>query len=134
MVGLPVSWLRCSAAAKFTLCHSTNDHYPLRLKNDGDWAPFLQSSPVTPQQQSSVTIEASIFLLFRWRTSFLLCGQEWLDVWGLLVGGAKKLSDLPMWLQYYPKTLFDTINRSGSGVVSKQELRLFFTGQFSVNE
>ena len=118
----------------FTLCHSTNDQYPLRLKNDGDWAPFLQSSPVTPQQQSSVTIEASIFLLFLWRTLLIFCGQEWLDVWGLLVGGAKKLSDLPMWLQYYPKTLFDTINRSGSGVVSKQELRLFFTGQFSVNK
>ena len=50
------------------------------------------------------------------------------------MGRARKLSDLPMWLQYYPKTLFDTINRSGSGVVSKQELRLFFTGQFSVNE
>ena len=49
--------------------------------------------------------------------------QEWLDVWGLLVGEAKKINDLPMWLQYYPKTLFDTINRSGSGVISKQELR-----------
>ena len=49
--------------------------------------------------------------------------QEWLDVWGLLVGEAKKINDLPMWLQYYPKTLFDTINRSGSGVISKNELR-----------
>ena len=52
-----------------------------------------------------------------------LMGKEWLDVWGLLVGEAKKLGDLPMWLQYYPKTLFDTINRSGSGIISKQELR-----------
>ena len=40
--------------------------------------------------------------------------EEWLDVWGFLVGEAKKINDLPMWLQYYPKTLFDTINRSGS--------------------
>ena len=32
-----------------------------------------------------------------------------------------------MWLQYYPKTLFDTINRSGSGIISKNELKLFFT-------
>ena len=29
--------------------------------------------------------------------------------------------------QYYPKTLFDTINRSGSGIISKNELELFFT-------
>ena len=57
--------------------------------------------------------------------------QEWLDVWGLLVGEAKKISDLPMWLQYYPKTLFDTINRSGSGVITKNELRWKFeSGKF----
>ena len=43
------------------------------------------------------------------------------------MGEAKKISDLPMWLQYYPKTLFDTINRSGSGIISKNELELFFT-------
>lgn len=49
--------------------------------------------------------------------------EEWLDVWGFLVGQAKKINDLPMWLQYYPKTLFDTINRSGSGRITKNELR-----------
>ena len=27
--------------------------------------------------------------------------------------------DLPIWLQYYPKILFDTINRSCSGTISK---------------
>ena len=43
------------------------------------------------------------------------------------MGEAKKINDLPIWLQYYPKTLFDTINRSGSGVISKHELKLFFT-------
>ena len=59
--------------------------------------------------------------------------KEWLDVWGLLVGEAKKLGDLPMWLQYYPKTLFDTINRSGSGIISKQELRYRVSIQFHRN-
>ena len=39
--------------------------------------------------------------------------DEWVDVWGLLVGKAKKMDDFPMWLQYYPKVLFDVINRSG---------------------
>ena len=33
------------------------------------------------------------------------------QVWGETVGRARKMDDLPMWLQYYPKTLFDTINR-----------------------
>ena len=32
-----------------------------------------------------------------------------------------------MWLQCYPNILFDTINRSGSGVISKKELKLFYT-------
>ena len=53
--------------------------------------------------------------------------EEWVEVWGETVGKARKMDDLPMWLQYYPKTLFDTINRSGSGVVSKKELKLFYT-------
>ncbi len=39
--------------------------------------------------------------------------DEWVDVWGILVGKAKKMDDFPMWLQYYPKVLFDVINRSG---------------------
>ena len=62
-----------------------------------------------PASKSSVTID------------------EWVDVWGEVVGKAKKLDDLPMWLQYYPKTLFDTINRSSSGVITKTELKLFYT-------
>ena len=53
--------------------------------------------------------------------------DEWIDVWGETVGRARKLSDLPMWLQYYPKTLFDTINRSGSGIITQKELKLFYT-------
>jgi len=53
--------------------------------------------------------------------------DEWVDVWGETVGKARKLNDLPIWLQYYPKTLFDTINRSGSGIISRKELKLFYT-------
>lgn len=39
--------------------------------------------------------------------------EEWIDVWGTIVGKAKRMDDFPMWLQYYPKVLFDIINRSG---------------------
>ena len=42
--------------------------------------------------------------------------DEWIDVWGTLVGKAKKMDDFPMWLQYYPKVLFDVINRTGKRV------------------
>ena len=48
------------------------------------------------------------------------------------MGRARKINDLPMWLQYYPKILFDTINRSGSGQISRQELQLFYTAFLDV--
>jgi len=53
--------------------------------------------------------------------------DEWVNVWGGVVGKARKIDDLPMWLQFYPKTLFDTINRSCSGIITKNELKLFYT-------
>jgi len=53
--------------------------------------------------------------------------DEWVEVWGETVGNARKMDDLPLWLQYYPKTLFNTINRSGTGIITKQELKLFYT-------
>ena len=52
--------------------------------------------------------------------------EEWVDVWGETVGKARKLDDLPMWLQYYPKTLFDTINRSGTGIITKVSLTILY--------
>ena len=60
--------------------------------------------------------------------------EKWLEVWGGVVGRARKMDDLPMWLQFYPKTLFDTINRSGSGVITKQELNLFYTAFLGTNK
>jgi len=53
--------------------------------------------------------------------------EEWIDVWGTIVGKAKRMDDFPMWLQYYPKVLFDIINRSGTGTITKNELKYFYT-------
>ena len=83
-------------------------------KVGSEWDPFPEAPE--PIEKCCVTIE------------------EWLDVWGTLVGEATKINDVPMWLQYYPKTLFDTINRSGSGVISKHELQLFFTAFLDVGK
>lgn len=47
--------------------------------------------------------------------------DEWIDVWGTIVGKAKNMDDLPMWLQYYPRTLFDVINRTGNLLTFKRE-------------
>ncbi|CAG7724424.1 unnamed protein product [Allacma fusca] len=53
--------------------------------------------------------------------------DEWLDVWGELLHSARNLEALPLWLQYFPKILFQVINKSGSGTISKEELRAFYT-------
>lgn len=39
--------------------------------------------------------------------------DEWLDVWGSLLQPARSLQSLPLWLQYFPKILFQVINKSG---------------------
>jgi len=51
--------------------------------------------------------------------------DEWIDVWGTLVGKAKKLDDFPMWLQYYPKILFDVINRAGEKKLWRESNAIF---------
>ena len=39
--------------------------------------------------------------------------EEWVEVWGETVGNARKIADLPMWLQCYPKgsTSIDLFDR-----------------------
>ena len=49
--------------------------------------------------------------------------DEWIDVWGTIVGKAKNMDDLPMWLQYYPRTLFDVINRTGNLLTFKRKMK-----------
>jgi len=60
--------------------------------------------------------------------------DEWIDVWGTIVGKAKNMDDLPMWLQYYPRTLFDVINRTGTGTITKSELKHFYTAFMDVGK
>ncbi|XP_021952240.2 uncharacterized protein LOC110849172 [Folsomia candida] len=53
--------------------------------------------------------------------------EEWLDVWGELLHGKRVMETLPLWLQYFPKVLFQVINKNGSGIISKEQLRAFYT-------
>jgi len=39
-----------------------------------------------------------------------------------------------MWLQYYPKCLFDVINRSGTGIITRSELKYFYTAFMDVGK
>ncbi|XP_054261800.1 uncharacterized protein LOC128985871 [Macrosteles quadrilineatus] len=53
--------------------------------------------------------------------------EEWLSTWGMLVSKATNLNDFPLWLHYLPKILFQAINKSGSGIISRDELGSFYS-------
>ncbi|CAB3361059.1 Hypothetical predicted protein [Cloeon dipterum] len=53
--------------------------------------------------------------------------DDWLNEWSSILRGVKAIHELPLWLQYFPGVLFSAINRSASGVISKDELRHFYT-------
>ncbi|KAJ8970002.1 hypothetical protein NQ314_001431 [Rhamnusium bicolor] len=51
----------------------------------------------------------------------------WLHKWSELVSGSKNLIDFPIWLQFFVKVLFQVINRSGTGVITRDELSSFYS-------
>ncbi|KAL1122964.1 hypothetical protein AAG570_003288 [Ranatra chinensis] len=53
--------------------------------------------------------------------------EEWLKHWSRLLAGVKSLQEMPIWLQYLPKILFQAINKSGSGRISRDELSAFYS-------
>ncbi|XP_049775924.1 uncharacterized protein LOC126163063 [Schistocerca cancellata] len=53
--------------------------------------------------------------------------DHWLIQWSKLVKTAQNLYDFPLWLQYFAKIIFLVMNRSGSGIISKDELRIFYS-------
>ncbi|XP_065210961.1 calexcitin-2-like [Planococcus citri] len=63
--------------------------------------------------------------------------DDWLRTWSNLLTGVVGMRDLPFWLQQFPKVLFLVINKSGNGILSKEELKTFFAsiiGYHDMNE
>lgn len=56
-----------------------------------------------------------------------LTKEGWLNKWSQLTLTSRNLSDFPIWLQFFVKVLFQVINRSGTGVVSRDELSAFYS-------
>ncbi|KAK3919364.1 Sarcoplasmic calcium-binding proteins I, III, and IV [Frankliniella fusca] len=53
--------------------------------------------------------------------------DQWLSRWGAILDKAKTFNELPVWLQYFPRVMFHVINKSGTGVVSRDELSAFYS-------
>ena len=58
--------------------------------------------------------------------------DQWFDKWTGVLGKSQNFNDLPIWLQYFPKILFNVINRTGNGIITKQELISFFSSLLSL--
>lgn len=39
--------------------------------------------------------------------------DQWLSRWGAILDEAKTFGELPVWLQYFPRVMFQVINKSG---------------------
>lgn len=53
--------------------------------------------------------------------------EHWLAQWSKMMNSARNLQDFPLWLQYFSKIIFLVINKSGSGVITRDELRVFYS-------
>nr|XP_023025753.1 uncharacterized protein LOC111513759 [Leptinotarsa decemlineata] len=56
-----------------------------------------------------------------------LTKDGWLHKWSEILTGSRNLSDFPIWLQFFVKVLFQVINRSGTGVITRDELGSFYS-------
>ncbi|KAF5303887.1 hypothetical protein FQR65_LT08081 [Abscondita terminalis] len=64
---------------------------------------------------------------FKVNNQMFITREGWLHKWAQLVSTSKNLTDFPIWLQYLVKILFQVINRSGSGIISRDELSAFYS-------
>ncbi|CAH1153762.1 unnamed protein product [Phaedon cochleariae] len=59
--------------------------------------------------------------------------EGWLHKWSELLMSSKNLTDFPIWLQFFVKVLFQVINRSGTGVITRDELGSFYSSVLGLN-
>ncbi|CAH1999082.1 unnamed protein product [Acanthoscelides obtectus] len=62
-----------------------------------------------------------------------LTKEGFLHKWSELMVGSKNLSDFPIWLQVFVKLLFQVINKSGSGIITRHELCSFYSSALGLN-
>ncbi|KAJ8949122.1 hypothetical protein NQ318_012870 [Aromia moschata] len=53
--------------------------------------------------------------------------EGWLYKWSALLSKAKNLCDFPVWMQFFVKVLFQVVNRSGTGIITRDELSSFYS-------
>ncbi|PSN42017.1 hypothetical protein C0J52_08246 [Blattella germanica] len=85
------------------------EFHVLREVQHGFIETFINTTPEDPHIPRTATME------------------HWLAQWNKLMSSARNLQDFPLWLQYFSKIIFLVINKSGSGVITRDELRVFYS-------
>ncbi|KAK5639237.1 hypothetical protein RI129_011729 [Pyrocoelia pectoralis] len=103
-----------------------------RLRHFADWS--LNSTEFNILQQvergfmetflEDITDER---LGFKVNNQMFITKEGWLHKWAQLLSTSRNLTDFPIWLQYLVKILFQVINRSGSGIITRDELSAFYS-------
>ncbi|XP_069674001.1 uncharacterized protein [Periplaneta americana] len=90
---------------------STNsaEFHVLREVEHGFVETFIETTPEDPHVPRTASME------------------HWLEQWSKMMAPARNLQDFPLWLQYFSKIIFLVINKSGTGVITRDELRVFYS-------
>ncbi|KAK5639577.1 hypothetical protein RI129_012069 [Pyrocoelia pectoralis] len=64
---------------------------------------------------------------FMVNNQMFLTRKGWIDKWTHLLSTSRTITNFPNWLQNLGKILFEGINKSGSGIISRNELGAFYS-------
>ncbi|KAK6639224.1 hypothetical protein RUM43_007494 [Polyplax serrata] len=104
---------------------NSSEYHRLREVQEG----FIQTFLLPPCPEG---ITQSYKILEKKLKKEQLSLDQWLNRWMDILSKSHSFHDLPLWLQYFPKILFQIINRSGTGKITKEELSTFFASILSL--
>ena len=59
---------------------------------------------------------------------------QWLNMWGRLSRGAAGISGFPDWVRLVAQVFFNVIDRDLDGVISYEELRMFYSDLIGIDK
>ena len=59
---------------------------------------------------------------------------QWLNMWGKLCRGSAGISGFPDWVKILGHMFFDIIDRDGDGILSYNEIKMFYAKLIGIDE
>lgn len=106
---------------------NSSEYHILREVENNFIATFLEAAPGREDALGLGLADDGIVVCPTGERERVCSLEQWLSRWGAILDQAKTFNELPVWLQYFPRVMFQVINKSGSGVVSRDELSAFYS-------